>query len=214
MSAPTAAVDICNLALDLLNQGPVSDISTSPQTDTEVICARWYDSCRRSVLRKHPWNFAITRAELAANATAPSFGYANAYDLPSDFLRLLTIGDDYVEDLKQKYQLEDNQILYGDDTSTTALPIRYIYDHVAVSQFDPLFIDCLSFELAIKMSRKITGDGEAAKELKELLKSIAPEAYAIDGQERPPQRIQRSKWIARRRNNNAGYASRYIVPDA
>lgn len=214
MSAPTASVDICNLALDLLKEGPISDITSNPQTEIEVLCARWYDATRRAVLRKHVWNFAITRTELAANATAPVYGYANAYDLPSDFIRLLTIGDDYVDDIRQKYQIEDNQLLYGGDVSTDALQIRYIYDHVVVSQFDPLFIDCLVFELAIKMSRKITGDGEAGKELKELLKSIAPEAYAIDGQERPPQRIQKSKWIARRRNNNAGYASRYIVPDA
>ncbi len=214
MSAPTSAVEICNLALDLLKEGPITDITTNPSTDTEVLCARWYDQTRRAVLRKHPWNFAITRSNLAANATAPVFGYANAYDLPSDFIRLVTIGDDYVEDLKQKYQLEDNQLLYGGDTSTTALPVRYVYDHTAVSQFDSLFVDCLAFELAIKMSRKITGDGEAAKEIKELLKSISPEAYAIDGQERPPQRIQRSKWIARRRNSNNGYASNYIVPDA
>lgn len=214
MSAPTSPVDICNLALDLLKEGPITDITTNPSTPTEVLCARWYDAVRRMTLRKHPWNFAITRIQLAANATAPVFGFANAYDLPSDFIRLISIGDDYLEDLRGKYQLEDNQLLYGGDTSTDALDVRYVYDHTAISQWDTLFIDVLSHELAIRLSRKITGDGDAAKEIRESLKLVAPEAYAIDGQERPPQRIQRSKWIARRRNNNSGYASKYIVPDA
>lgn len=210
MAAPTAAVEICNLALDLLKQDAITNID-SPTGGTDVICARWYDHVRRATLRKHPWNFAITRATLAPNATAPAFGYSTAFDVPNDFIRLLTIGDDYIEDLKGKYQLEDNQILFS-NADADSLKIRYIYDFVTVAQMDPLFVDVLAAELALRIAYKVTGSDEAAERIKEHLKLIAPEAYAIDGQERPPTRIQRSKFLdARRGGSSTGVAGQHTV---
>lgn len=209
MAAPTAAVEVCNLALDLLKQDVITSID-SPTGGTDVICARWYDQVRRSTLRKHPWNFAATRATLAPNAIAPAFGFTQAFDLPNDFVRLLTIGDDSIDDLQGKYQLEDGQLLfsYSDDSS---LKIRYVYDFTEVARMDPLFVDVLAAELALRIAYKVTGSDEAAERITEHLKKIAPEAYAIDGQERPPIRIQRSKFLQRRRSGTSGVASKWTT---
>ncbi len=212
MAAPTAAVEICNLALDLLKQDAITTID-SPTGGTDVICARWYDHVRRATLRKHPWNFASTRATLAPNAVAPAFGYSTAFDVPNDFIRLLTIGDDYIEDLKGKYQLEDNQILFS-NADADSLKIRYIYDFTSVAQMDPLFVDVLAAELALRIAYKVTGSDDSSERIKEHLKLIAPEAYAIDGQERPPTRIQRSKFLdARRRGSSSRVAGQNTVLD-
>ena len=197
MAAPTAAVEVCNLALDLLKQDAITSID-SPTGGTDVICARWYDHVRRATLRKHPWNFAAKRTTVAPHASAPAFGYSKAYDLPSDFIRLLTIGDDTVNDLQGKYQLENNQLLFS-AADSSSLKIRYVYDYTNVAKMDPLFVDVLAAELALRIAFKVTGSDEAGEKIKEHLKTIAPEAYAIDGQERPPQRIQRSKFLDRRR---------------
>lgn len=201
MAAPTAAVEICNLALDLLKQDAITSID-SPTGGTDVICARWYDHVRRATLRKHPWNFAATRTTLTPNATAPAFGYSQAFDLPNDFIRLLTIGDDTIDNLQGQYQLEDGQLLfsYADDSS---LKIRYVYDFTNVALMDPLFVDVLAAELALRIAYKVTGSDDAGDRIKDHLKLIAPEAYAIDGQERPPIRIQRSKFLDRRRSGRA-----------
>lgn len=212
MAAPTSAVDVCNLALDLLKQDAITSID-APTGGTDVICARWYDHVRRAVLRKHPWNFAGTRATLAANATAPAFGYSQAYDLPNDFIRLLTIGDDTLNDLQNAYQIEDNQLLYS-AADSSSLKIRYVYDFTNVALMDPLFVDVLAAELALRIAFKVTGSDEAGDKIKEHLKLIAPEAYAIDGQERPPIRIQRSKFLDRRRGGQSrGVAGQWTVFD-
>lgn len=212
MAAPTAAVDICNLALDLLRQDSITSI-TSPTGGADTICARWYDHTRRATLRKHPWNFATKRATLTANVTAPTFGYSSAFDLPVNFIRLCTIGDDYINDLQGKYQIENFQLLFNADASG-ALKIRYIYDFTNVSQMDALFIDVLAAELALRMAYKITGTDDAGDRIKEHLKLIAPEAYAIDGQERPPIRIQRSRFLdARRRGSSSRVAGQNTVFD-
>ena len=36
------------------------------------------------MFRAHPWNCLLRRAELAKESTAPEFGYANQYALPTD----------------------------------------------------------------------------------------------------------------------------------
>lgn len=208
MAAPTSAVEVCNLALDLLKQDAIASI-TAPTTGTESICARWYDHVRRATLRKHPWNFAATRDTVTANATAPAFGYSAAFDLPNDFIRLLTIGDDAIDDLQGKYQLEDGQLLFSYSTDS-ALKIRYVYDFTDVAHMDPLFIDVLAAEIALRIAYKVTGSDDATTRITEHLKLIAPEAYAIDGQERPPQRIQRSKFLdARGRGSSSGVAGKW-----
>lgn len=204
MTAPLSGVEICNLALGYLHERPITSIDT-PSTQTEVICAAWYDQTRRATLRRHPWNFAIKRKSLPVNSTAPAFGYTKAYNLPTDFIRLVTIGNIQDDGLELNYQLEDNKILIDDTggSSTTALPIRYIYDFTNVAQMDPLFVDVCAVELALRISYPITNSNSRAQFLKAHLKDIAPEAYAIDGQERVPHKIERSKFL-RARKGHAG----------
>ncbi len=62
MAAPSEDIDICNLALDLLKQNKtvVADITT-PTTEEEITCERWYDATREALLRSHFWWFARRR---------------------------------------------------------------------------------------------------------------------------------------------------------
>lgn len=207
-------VDICNLALDHLKEAPISDIE-NPITPTEVICARWYDQSRKALLRKHPWNFATKRAALPQLAQAPAFEYSKQFQLPSDFLRLVAIGEFGTQ---KRYQLEDGKILTDDINSLFtdggALPIRYIYNFTTVTGMDPLFIDLLAIELAMSISFQITGSNTRGQALMGLMKEMAPQAYAIDGQERPPVRIERSKSIRARKSHRTGStALPYILLD-
>lgn len=90
---PGTPVDLCNLALDSIGQAPITSI-LAPGTPTEDICARWYDEIRREVLRDFIFNFARKPAMLQSG-TPPVVhpDYATAFMLPSDNIRLLTIGD-------------------------------------------------------------------------------------------------------------------------
>lgn len=111
MGRPTAKEDICNLSLDYLKQSPLNNIVT-PVTASEYIFARWYDIERQAALRAHPWKFAIKRATLNPDPiTPPLFGYLYAYDLPNDYIRKVSIGNDYDGNLKQKIEIENGQIL-------------------------------------------------------------------------------------------------------
>jgi hypothetical protein len=217
MPAPNSPVAICNIALDHLKQKQITSI-TPPTTTPETICARHYDQTRRAVLESHPWNFAIKRVQLTPLASAPAFGYSYAYALPPDFIRLLTIGDDAGGQITPTalYQLEGFQLLTGSEFSVDSSGtqnLRYIFDATNVNQFPPLFIEILAIELALNMAYAFTGLGNRVVQLRDLLKDKAPRGYSIDGQQRPPIRIQRSRFVRARRITRGNVAGpNTIIP--
>ena len=55
---------------------------TNPDTDDTVASGRLrdvYEQVFDSVLEQHPWNDAVRRKQIAAEATAPDFGYSTSY---------------------------------------------------------------------------------------------------------------------------------------
>lgn len=217
LPAPQDPVDICNLALSILNQDFVTNIDT-PTTETEKLCKKHYPQQRRATLRSHPWNFAIKRVQLAASATAPPFGFATAYDLPPNFIRFLTrhsdlgvpVSDAFVEG--KDYEIEDGQFLTNGTTATAGvLNMRYIFDQESVLKWDPLAIDVLVLNLALKLAPQYKSAPRAVNNIKDQLREVKAEAKAIDGQERPPRRVQRSRFIRARRGRSSNVASPFTV---
>lgn len=210
----TSSTDICNLALDLLSAGTVQDVE-NPSNATEELLNRWYNQSRRKLLREHPWNFAIKRAQLAASATAPDFGYDKQYPVPTDYLRLLSVNDSvYTADVpaqSQHYRVESGHILTSNIFSDSSiLNLVYISDFSTVSEMDPLFIDVLSYEIAIGIAYKVVESQAAVQRVAELYRQKIALAKAIDGQEDPPRIITRSRSRHVRRNNHANVDSHRI----
>jgi hypothetical protein len=198
----TSETDIGNLALDLLSAGTVQDI-VIPTTPTEELLNRWYDQTRKKVLREHPWNFAASRAVLAASGTAPAFGFSAAFPVPNDFIRLLTIQDSDGNDLQAKtYGFENvgGQRCIVSNTEGGSLRLRYVFDIQDVSRFDPLFIHLFAHELALAIAYKVTESNGNIERIGTIQQNAARMAKSIDGQENPPTIITRSKSIDARRN--------------
>lgn len=198
MSTALSGVDICNLALDLLRQSEKVEDIDNPESDTEALCNRWYDVTRRSVLRAFPWNFARKRKVLSLNATAPEFGYADAYNLPNDYLELVFVGDNYNDDYETEYSVEGGQLLI-DNSGAASLNICYVYDIKEVAKFDALFVDLLTAELAIRFSNSLTGVNKSMKEIKAWRDDVRGQARAKNGQENPVKRREVSQIITRRK---------------
>ena len=200
MAKANSKVDICNLALDHLNETAIQDID-SPSSRVEEICSRWYDNVRLACLRNHPWNFATKRALLAALSTGPAFGYENQYQLPNDYIQLVSIGGTDYERI-QDFEVEDNKILINE---AGPLNVRYIYDVTSVAQMDPLFIDYLAAELAVRVCKPVTGNNATLIGLVALADKYGPKAFSKNGQESPIKRIERSRFKSARRR----YGNRY-----
>ena len=202
----SSEVDICNLSLDLLNVKPISSIDT-PSGATAELCARWYDQTRRQALRRHPWNFAAKRVVLAPNATPPEFGWLNAFDLPSDFIRMMHINEFAIERDNpvptSLFTIENDQILIGsllNGSNSNELRLVYVSNFTTVTKMDPSFIDYFSALLAKNMAYKITQSNSALQRIDAVMDKAATEAKTLNGQDNPPKRIERSRNRAIRRS--------------
>lgn len=184
--AITSSTEVCKLALDLLQGGSVSDI-TSATTSIEEVCNRWYDHTRRKLLRQHPWNFAIRRAELAASATVPLFGASKQFPVPADFLRLLRVVDEDSRILGADSYFLENRNLMLRWSDEDVCRIIYITDEEDVTKFDDLFIDLLAVEIAMSLAYLVTQNNANIERLSGIRKNLIANAKAIDGQEQPPE---------------------------
>lgn len=147
----TSDASICNLALQKLGAKRITSLSDdSPNARTMNAC---YEAIRDAELRKHRWNFAITRVSLAADSPAPTQGqFANSFTLPAGFIRLLE------PDPEENYNthdwtIEGRAILTNYDAP---LEIRYVQQVTDPTQFDALFVVAFAGALAMHVCEDIT----------------------------------------------------------
>ena len=171
-----SSVLICNSALGMI--GAQSIASLDEKTDRARLCKTLYDQTRRSLLRMHPWNCAIKRTELAASAVAPAFGFAYAFPLPADFLRVIEISE-------RDYKIEGREVLADVE------PIRliYVFDNDNEQTWDGLLTEAMSIYMASKLAKPLTGSATEADAMDAALKGLLKQARAIDGQEEPSMQV-------------------------
>lgn len=203
MGLPTGEVDIVNMALDHLGQSQISSISPAT-TNAEKICARHYDAVRQELLREWNWNFAYTLgvASLDNGVTIP-FDYDNAYLLPNDCLRFISMEGENEISRIMTYQISGRHIYYnGSDASS--INVRYVKDVTDVSLWDALFRNIMALKLALKVAYAFTKSKSDVERINSLLSLELQGAISIDGQERPPFRRETSRVINARRQLGTG----------
>lgn len=170
----TTKVSICNEALNMI--GAKSIISFDENTENARRCASIYDSTRRALLRMHPWSFARKRMQLAPISTHPSFGYAHAFPLPNDFIRIIDTGN-------VNYEVEGLHIL----ADSNLVNLVYVSDNKNEQTWDSLFSECMALYLVNKLAKPITGSNAEGDSAWQKLQNMLKQARAINGQERPAQ---------------------------
>ena len=104
--ALTAVEDLYNLALGLIDEHGITEGRTSEKQ--YVLCDRFYAKARDEALISHPWNEAITDDIILQETTAPLILHNYKYEVPSDCLRVLSIGSDlYHWERKGNYIVTD-----------------------------------------------------------------------------------------------------------
>lgn len=151
--------EICNMALGRIGSKRINDFTDTNEGNNEIIqCRLHYEQTRDALLRSHWWRFARTRVQLSANTTAPDFEYSTAFDLPNDFLReWLPPWEDNSEisgRTRNSYSLEGKQLL----SNETTMRLRYVKKVTDVTEFDPLFVEVLILQLALKMVLPLSQD--------------------------------------------------------
>lgn len=136
-----------------------------------------YDSMRDSVLRMHRWNFATRRTALVKLTKAPAWGFAAAYQLPEDFIRLVRL-----ENQSQDFRIEGDQLL----TDAGNGNCLYIFRQTEVDKYDPLFVRTLAARLAAESAKELTGDSGITNLMEREYAMMVEEARYVDSLEMAP----------------------------
>lgn len=182
-----SVADIVNTALDYLGQSSITGLDErSPQA---ARARRMWDGARDSVLRAHIWKCAQKRVQLPRLAARPVFGFTYRYQLPPDFLRLVSTNPD------ARFSVEGDTIM----ADTPELAIAYVARVEDAGLFDAALRDCLALKLAAMMAYGVTASAALSESLETRYKERLREARAADAREGEAQVYAPSRWAGAHR---------------
>jgi len=184
---------IANAALVILGERRISDLGAD--TKTAKLLAERYDDVRDELLRLLPWTFATTRGSLPVDATPPAWGFTNAFVLPGDCLRLLSVDNPH----HSNWTVEGRRILTG---LPAPLSITYTRRVVDPLEMDVLFRETLAAKLATEIAEAITGAREKIVASHARFAERVAAAAAANGQEDRPKAVVANEWVAARGREN------------
>ena len=167
-----SVVDICNGALNQL--GATTILSLTEDSKNARLCNSRYTQVRDALFRSHPWNCLQKRVQIAADATAPAWGFKNAYTLPADCLRLLKILD-----YDSNYKVEGRKIL----SNTSSMKILYVSRVTDPNEYDELLRETLSASLGADIAFGVTSNNQTATNMYNLFKEKLRDARFVDSTE-------------------------------
>lgn len=141
-------ITIINGALRKLGVARIG--ARNEETEQARVANDTYDTLLDAVLTDAPWDFATKRQELSANATAPVFGFDNAFDLPSDPYCLKPL--EIVNLSEYQWSVEGRQIV----TSHSApLQLVYIARITDADSYSPQFVEAFQARLAAEWAEPL-----------------------------------------------------------
>lgn len=187
---------VANQALFFLGRQSISSLDDSKPDAIAINTI--FDTVRDQVLAMHPWNSAIKRDQLTTEASpAPEYEFDNAYDLPADFISLVSMqppGEEY------PFRIENGQLL----TDATDPYIKYVYQNTDPATWSPLLQRAVAYQLAIDVSQNVTGSDTKMEMLRRGLDDALSEARYQDAKQSPESdRLQPTSYL------EAHHGSRY-----
>lgn len=161
MAANDSPLSIANTALGMLGEEPIASLFPPDGTTRASRMAQFYHPVRRRVLRTGLWGCAKREAQLAASSVTPPNGFAFAYPLPADYLRMIESwqNDRWGGWLWTRKIM--NLVGVGPCIVTNAgapYPITYIFDLVDTTQMDADLVDAIAASLADRAAIPLAKD--------------------------------------------------------
>lgn len=181
----SSQTEIANYALVKVGANKITDINDSNSTEA-VTVKTIYNQVRQSLLRSANWSFARIRSSLAQLETAPAFEFSFAYQLPSDFIKLVQVYNPCSNWKKLSGQL------HSDDTT---MNIEYIADITDENDFDPLFEECVALKIATEICFKFSSNATLESTLRQQLEMKLREAKTINAKENSYRQLPDGSWV-------------------
>lgn len=182
----TSVVSICNLALSNIGKDNIQALSDKGAEARA--CRQFYDHTRDMLLQSHPWNFAGKIEALAEVTNDRPRDWAFVYQRPSDCLKVRFVQRSPIEvgahekgmtDMGFPYSVEGQLIYCG----ISPAYLNYTCRVTDASKFPPLFVEALSWHLAVRLAMPLTRDPKIRADAYQLAVGAASVAAAADANE-------------------------------
>lgn len=183
------------MALSRIGCKRINDIATDSSPEA-IQCKLFYEQERDALLRSHWWKFAVARAALSEDSTAPAFEYEHQYILPSDCLRVISVYGD-----GSSYIIEGERLL----TNETSCSIEYVRRVEDATKFDPMFVNVLSLAMSLRLAMPLTQDKTSYQLIAGELRDSLARCRIVNDQEMNNERVYPT-WLESRRVNMGGRA--------
>lgn len=195
-------MDIINLALANLSREPIQSLS-EPNPEAFQLRVHW-DTALASVLRDHPWGFAMRRKALAALAESP-IGFAYAYAYPDDCIqarRIFPLTSNGSRQARAACPFEIGRSQNGRFKAILAdLPnaaLEYTTSRVPCEEFDPQFVVALAWRLAAEISLALHADPQSHQAAIDTYAMQLQQARALDMRESSTPRLPDGDFLGAR----------------
>jgi hypothetical protein len=180
-------VSIVNMALGKL--GETAIVALSDEVKAARIAQDNYAECRDFVLDEHTWNFSKKRGQLAASATAPVWGFDNAFPFPNDCIRPFLVNQE--NEFSGRWRVEGSSIVTDLDAPLEVIYISRVTDP---NQMTARFRQLLATYCAWQWCEAISGSDEKKEKLEEEYARKLATARSRDGQEGIQDQFVADRW--------------------
>jgi hypothetical protein len=192
----TSVVSLVNNALGLIGAEFITSMD-DPKRAAQL-AKQFFPDTRDAVLRAFSWNCVEKAVVLAPLAQTPPFKWAYQFQLPSDFLRVISIEE------STEYKVQGRKLLANVNT----ISLTYIYREQDVSQYDPLLASCIEARLASQLAIPVLENTGLADAMLQLYTQRLREAKGIDSREKSQEQYEVEGWIESRYSNRFNRANR------
>lgn len=156
------------------------------------VAVNLYDDIVQSELTDSNWTFARKKVLLAQLTTDPLDEFDNAFQLPTDMLKVLFIRP------RTRYKI------YGDELFTNvggSVFLDYI-SNVGEAEWTPTFVQMVKYALALNWGIPIKGGFTTTESLQKRYDIRAARARAADSSQNPQDPIRSNPFVAARLGND------------
>lgn len=197
--------------LALLNIKETVLASISENREARYVLDAFYGQTLKEMIEAGFWKFAIRTVQIAADAAiTPAFGYPNAFNLPSDWVKTYQVSASETLDPPLDDWIEESNVFMS---NVTPIYLRYVSNQANGYGYDGdrwtgRFVKAFSWRLSAAISPKAMGASENSKgSIDQLADDYLKQALSFEALREPPRRIQPGKWNKGRmgRRSNSDY---------
>ncbi len=185
-------VSIANAALDKVGASPITSFTQG--TKNANFINRRYAELRDSLLETHPWNWAVKSVKLALLADTPVVKFDYAYQLPADFIRVVSVHDSDQGGSVVDHKIRDNRI----EAVSSQAWLIYISRVTDPNIMSPLFRNALASLIAIEAATAITESRTLREDMVKQHGKDLRRARSADSISDLPDRMPPGSWFTAR----------------